>query len=94
MSNSDYREINNALNNYYGNKMDLYEVGTEYREEYRHKMEEQKKLVKELSLKAEAFDRLRESYEYFSERKLKDVHGLGMDAYGIVGKYKTDSGEE
>lgn len=58
MSKLDYREINNALNNYYGNKMNLYEAGTEYREEYRQKMEEQKKFVRELSLKAEAFDRI------------------------------------
>lgn len=66
------------------------EVDMEIAENYVEKLEWNIDVIK----KAEAFDRLRESYDYFSGRKLKDVHGLGMDAYGIVGKYKTDSGEE
>lgn len=83
MSNSDYREINNALNNYYGNKMNLYEEGTEYREEYRQKMKEQKKLVKELSIKAAAFDEIRGYSEDQMAYDLDDSYVLSNVSYAI-----------
>lgn len=79
MSNSNYREINNALNNYYGNKMNLYEEGSEYREEYRQKMKEQKKLVKELSIKAEAFDRICKAHVPLEKRMSPVTVDEGLD---------------
>ena len=88
MSNYDYREINNALNNYYGNKMNLYVEGSKYREEYRQKMKEQKKLVEEFQAKADAFDEVLKSYgESLSEGHMAD------DVCNIVEKYKKQKEE-
>ena len=88
MSNYDYREINNALNNYYGNKMNLYVEGSKYREEYRQKMKEQKKLVEEFQDKADAFDEVLKSYD----ESLSEGH-MADDVCNIVEKYKKQKEE-
>lgn len=88
MSNYDYREINNALNNYYGNKMNLYVEGSKYREEYRQKMKEQKKLVEEFQAKADAFDEVLKSYD----ESLSEGH-MADDVCNIVEKYKKQKEE-
>ena len=79
MSNSDYREINNALNNYYGNKMKLYMEGSRFREEYRQKMKEQKKLVEELGNKAEAFDEICKAHVPLEKRMSPVTVDEGLD---------------
>lgn len=63
MSNSDYKAVINALNNYYGNKMNLYVEGSKYREEYGQKMKEQKELVEELQAKAKEWDKYKTHME-------------------------------
>lgn len=63
MSNSDYKAVINALNNYYGNKMNLYVEGSKYREEYRQKMKEQKEFVEELQAKAKEWDKYKTHME-------------------------------
>ena len=84
MSNSDYKAVINALNNYYGNKMNLYVEGSKYREEYGQKMKEQKELVEELQAKAEAFDAILKSHdEALSEGHMAD------DVCNIIEKYES-----